>query len=248
MTYLFGNWKMYSTIAESHTLIDAIATMPVSGDASVAVFPNPVVTQYAVDKLTDHDTAVGAQNVIWTPQGAYTGATSAHLYAEMGVTYALVGHSERRHIFGETDEDVRKKVAACIDAGIIPVLCIGETKEDLDQGKTEYRLKKQLQKALDGVSILTDQLIIAYEPVWAISHGGEGTPCTPEQAATAHAYIKKEVATYTDTHVPVLYGGSVSPTNIASYLGFEEVDGVLVGHASIDADAWKQMIDVVTNT
>lgn len=246
MTYLFGNWKMYMTVEESVALTEVLATLKFNASkVTVGVFPNTLVFERVQEMLERSDIALGAQNVSWVPQGAYTGATSAHLFATAGATYALVGHSERRYIFGETNADVRKKLEATLDAGLTAILCIGETKEDVDDGKTEYRLKKQLHEALDGLSVEAGKLIIAYEPVWAISHGGHGVACSAERAAEAHTMIRSLTSEILESSVPVIYGGSVTPDNLAAYLTSSVIDGVLVGHASIYSDNWINMIEMI---
>lgn len=235
---------MYSTVEESVALTEAIATLSFDTDKlTVAVFPNTLVFERVQELLENSPIEVGAQNVSWVPQGAYTGATSAHLFATAGASYALVGHSERRYIFGETDTDIRKKLEAVIDAGMTAVLCIGETAEDVQDDKSTYRLKKQLQKALEGLDVQEGQLIVAYEPVWAISSAGSGTPCSPEKAAEMHGIIRDEIATYLDISVPLIYGGSVSPQNMGAYITSPFIDGVLVGHASVNPENWVQMVE-----
>lgn len=242
MKYLFGNWKMYLSNEETEALASSLAALEIdTNKVTVAVFPNILLFAAVEAALKNSALSVGAQNVSWVSQGAYTGAVSAHLFADAGASYALVGHSERRHVFGETDDDVRKKVEASLDAGLTPVVCIGETREDLDDGRTEYRLKKQIMKVFEGLE-LDRPLVVAYEPVWAISNAGAGTPCDPETAATVHAFIKKEIATYTDAAIPVVYGGSVKPANIDAYLAMNTIDGVLPGNASTKADSFEQMV------
>lgn len=245
LMYIFGNWKMYLSHEQAKAHAQAIAGIEIPAEAAVAVFPDVLSLVEVRDSLTEADVALGAQNVAWVPQGAYTGATSAALVSEVGCEYALVGHSERRHIFGETNDAVRKKLEACLDAGITPVLCIGETAEDKEHGKQEYRLKKQLMKALDGLVLRDNQLIVAYEPVWAISQGGKGMACEPADVAKTHAWLKEEVKQYTDACIPLLYGGSTNPENVVGYTSLEDVDGVLVGHASTDAARFEAMVRAV---
>lgn len=142
----------------------------------------------------------------------------------------LAGHSERRHIFGESDADVRKKIDACLDAGLVPVICIGETKQEKENGKREYRLKKQLMIAFEGLELSAKRrAMIAYEPVWAI---GTGDACAPADADDIHGWIRMELKKYTGTTVPILYGGSVDEKNMNEYLSLPTVDGLLIGSAS----------------
>lgn len=239
MKYLFGNWKMYLSNGDSLALAQDLHDVSAEG-VTLAVFPNTLSFREVCQALSDSDISCGAQNVSWTPQGAYTGATSAHLFADSGATYALVGHSERRHVFGEGNEVIRKRLDACIAEGLTPVLCIGETAEDREQNKAEYRIKKQLMKALEGLESAPKQLFVAYEPVWAI---GTGDACDPEEAVRMIELIKAEITQYIDTEVAVLYGGSVNSENMVSYVSHEAVDGVLVGRASTDAQSYRDMID-----
>lgn len=244
MKYIFGNWKMYLDVEESHALAQEIAGLNIPDQVEAAVFPNTLVFAQVQEVLKKSDISVGAQNLNWVPQGAYTGATSAHLFAQARAEYALVGHSERRHLFGENNDDVRKKLEACLDAEITPVLCVGETAEDLDDGKREYRLKKQLQKALEGLDLSGDrEMLIAYEPVWAIAGSGEGRACSPEDCAEVFLWLKEEIRQYTDATIPLLYGGSVKPDTVLSYLSLEAVDGVLTGTASTEATSFTAMIE-----
>jgi len=243
MKYIFGNWKMYLDYNQSVDLINKLSPEIFdSKKVAVAVFPNELVFARAAEAFSGSVISVGAQNVNWAPLGAYTGATSAHLFKQAGAEYSLVGHSERRYIFGETNDDVRKKVEACFDAGLVPVVCVGETAEDLESGKREYRLKKQMMKVFEGLDLTRNRILIAYEPVWAISGSGEGQPCAPADCEDAHGWIKNELKQYTDADVKVLYGGSVKPDNVLSYLSLETVDGVLAGGASTKFDSLMALI------
>ena len=242
-TYIFGNWKMYLGFDESNILVHALLQQKyVADNMCIAIFPSALAIREVAMAAQDTPIAVGAQNVNWNPKGAYTGEVSAHMFKDVGCTYALIGHSERRHIFGESNEDVRKKLEACVDVGLIPELCIGETKEDREAGKTQYRLKKQLMKALDGLDMRGGQLIIAYEPVWAI---GTGDACLPDDARDVIGWIREEVKLYQSGIVPVLYGGSVSGDNVVSYVSQTEIDGVLVGGASSTYDTFSTLISRV---
>jgi triosephosphate isomerase len=216
MKHIFANWKMYLGFKQSLELIGKIENFSFGvGKINFAVFPIDLAVTEAVKLLQDKKIHVGAQNIAWVPQGAYTGAVSAHIFKETGCKYALVGHSERRYIFGETDEDVHKKIEACIDAGIIPVLCVGETEKDKEDGKKDYRLKKQLFKALEGVNLVGSKIIIAYEPVWAI---GTGNACDPLEAEETHMFLVEEMKQFMTERPPLLYGGSVNSDNVLSYL------------------------------
>ncbi|MBI5728346.1 MAG: triose-phosphate isomerase [Candidatus Magasanikbacteria bacterium] len=240
MKYFFANWKMYLDLEESCAVARSLVGLSFDErNIGVAVFPTLLALAAVRDILRDSAVAVGAQNVSWAPKGAYTGAVSSVLLQAVGCRYALVGHSERRHIFGETSDEVRKKLAAVLDAGLVPVLCIGETQADRDADKTTYRLKKQLMKALDGLALGDADLLVAYEPVWAI---GTGVPCGAAEAEAIHGWIKQEVKSYLGREVPVLYGGSVTSSNVAEYAARSLIDGVLVGSASTKIAAWSEFI------
>ena len=239
MKYIFGNTKMYLTLEESVGLAGTIKSLPISSDYTVALFPTALAFGHMVETLQGTSFALGAQNVAWTPKGAYTGAVSAQLYKEAGAAYALVGHSERRYIFGETNDDVRKKVEACLAAKITPVVCIGETHEDKQQNTRTLRLREQIKAVFEGLSLGEEKILLAYEPVWAISSLSQGEPCTPADVQDVHDWIREELKQYTDQNVPILYGGSVNSENIVSYMELPQVDGVLVGNASTKPEFWQ---------
>lgn len=238
MKYIFANWKMYLGLKESIALARAMVALPKKKGIEIALFPSALAMTDVIDACKKKKILVGAQNCAWTPAGAYTGAISARMFRDVGCSYALVGHSERRHIFGETDTAVRNKLEACLRVGLTPVLCIGETKEERDAGKRAYRLKKQLMTALDGLE-LTGPVLIAYEPVWAI---GTGDACAPTDADDVHHFIRQELKQYTDAAMPMLYGGSVDEKNAASYLALSTVDGLLVGGASTKKSGFAGII------
>lgn len=243
MKYLFANWKMYLDFDESCMLASQVREWLYDSDAvTLALFPASIAAREVGMIVAGTDIQLGAQNVAWVPKGAYTGAVSALMYKGIGCTYALVGHSERRHIFGESDTDVRKKVEACLDAGIVPVVCIGETKEEKEEGKREYRLKKQLLKIFKDLDLGGRKIIIAYEPVWSI---GTGDACLPADAEDIHLWIRTEIKQYTDSEVPILYGGSVNAENVVSYLSRTAIDGVLVGSMSAKEETFRTLIEVV---
>ncbi len=239
MRYLFGNWKMYLNEEESIRLAQRISELSLDTQFSYAVFPNAIAFAGVRDILRDTSFSVGAQNVSWVPRGAYTGATSAELFRESGARYALVGHSERRYIFGEDDSAVRKKIEACVDAELTPVVCIGEEKHDRDEGKAEYRLRKQIMKVFEDLPTAPTIVIVAYEPVWAI---GTGDACSDDEAVRMITLIKEEIARYYAGAIAVLYGGSVDAHNVHTYLAHGVIDGVLIGKASADASTFETII------
>lgn len=235
MKYFVANWKMYCSPEQSVGLAQAYQEIVVPAGIEAIVAPTALSFVQTAQTLRSTDWELAAQNVTWTPQGAYTGAISAEFFAEAGARYALVGHSERRHIFGEDNEDITKKLAAILASGVTPILCIGETAEDLADKKQQYRLKRQLE-VLNTIPP-ESKFLIAYEPVWAISGSGEGKACLPADVEDVHGFIRRELATMGFVETSILYGGSVTPENAASYMSVPEVAGVLIGSASIHPEA-----------
>jgi triosephosphate isomerase len=218
-----GNWKMYKGPATTAEFCLVLRDEELGG-VDVVVCPPYVSLAVAVQLLAGTEIAVAAQNVHWEPEGPFTGEISAPMLRELGVYGAIVGHSERRQLFGETDEGVAKRTRAALDAGLFVIACVGETDEERDRGETQDVLRRQ-------VSVLEadENLVVAYEPVWAI---GTGKTATPEIAQEAHSFIKSLL------DVPVLYGGSVKPDNAAELLYLQDVDGALVGGASLELDSF----------
>jgi triosephosphate isomerase len=219
-----GNWKMYKGPAETAEFCRELRERDLNG-VDVVVCPPYVSLAEAVQVLAGTEIAVAAQNVHWEAQGAFTGEVSASMLQELGVYGAIVGHSERRQHFGETDESVAMRARAALAAGLFVIACVGETEDEREAGATEDVLRRQV-----AVLEPDDNLVVAYEPVWAI---GTGKTATPELAQEAHAFIKSLL------DVPVLYGGSVKPENAAELLGQPDVDGALVGGASLDVDSFE---------
>jgi len=218
-----GNWKMYKGPGETAEFCLGLREQELEG-VDVVICPAFVSLAVAVQLLAGTEIAVAAQNVHWEEEGAYTGEISASMLRELGVYGAIVGHSERRQHFGETDETVARRAHAALEAGLFVIACVGETEQEREHGETEDVLRRQAS-ALEA----DDNLVVAYEPVWAI---GTGKTATPEIAQEAHAFVK------TVLDVPVLYGGSVKPDNAAELLGQPDVDGALVGGASLDLDSF----------
>jgi triosephosphate isomerase (TIM) len=218
-----GNWKMFKGPAETAEFCLGLRETLLEG-VDVVVCPPYVSLAVAVQLLAGTEIAVAAQNVHWELEGAFTGEISATMLREIGVYGAIVGHSERRQVFGETDETVATRTKTALEAGLFVIACVGETEEERERGTTEDVLRRQ-------VSVLEadDNLVVAYEPVWAI---GTGKTATPELAQEAHAFVKSLL------DVPVLYGGSVKPENAAELLAQPDVDGALVGGASLDLDSF----------
>jgi triosephosphate isomerase (TIM) len=228
-----GNWKMFKGPAETAEFCLALREQELDG-ADVVVCPPFVSLAVAVQLLAGTEIAVAAQNVHWEGEGAFTGEISARMLLELGVYGAIVGHSERRQHFGETDESVAKRARAALEAGLFVIACVGETEQERERGETEAVLRRQ-------VSVLEadDNLVVAYEPVWAI---GTGKTATPEIAQDAHAFVK------TLLDVPVLYGGSVKPDNAAELLAQKDVDGALVGGASLELDSFLAICRAATRS
>lgn len=246
MKYIFGNWKLYLNDEQSFVLAQSLSKLKFDAQQlTVSVFPTALSFSRVTLALKESDIAVGVQNVGHTPLGAYTGEISAHVFAQAGAKYALVGHSERRYVFQEDIDTTVKKMNACIDAGIIPILCIGETKEDVAENKIEYRLRRQLIPVLEGLETKNSQWLIAYEPVWAISQGGVGAPCPPVDALERHNTILVICSEYDVDDVPILYGGSVNADNIEAYVTTPGIDGVLVGHSSVNIEEFTLMVEKI---
>lgn len=213
-------------------------------DRQVLFFPPAVSVPAVVDSLKERqDIRVGVQNIHWEDKGAFTGEVSATMARDAGATMALVGHSERRHVFGETDEETAGKVAAAVRAGLTPMLCIGEKLEERERGETEMVVLRQLRAGIAKVEPhAIGAMMLAYEPVWAI---GTGKTATPADASAIHAVIRRELKAILGdkaTGVPICYGGSVNRGNAQALLGASDVDGLLVGGASLDADGWSSIV------
>jgi triosephosphate isomerase (TIM) len=216
-----GNWKMFKGPSETRAFADAFEP-PVGVDV-VLCPPFP-----SLAAAVDAGLSAYAQNVHWAPEGAFTGEASAPMLNELGVQGAIVGHSERRRLFGETDETVARRTIAALEHGLGVIACVGESEEEREAGQTELVLRLQVESIRDAVGP-HERLVIAYEPVWAI---GTGKTATPDQAQEAHAFIKSLV------DVPMLYGGSVKPENADELLSQADVDGALVGGASLEVESF----------
>jgi triosephosphate isomerase len=239
-----GNWKMYKTVAEAEEYIQALLPRVSSTDGvEVAICPTYTALQAMVDSTRGSRVAVFAQNMHQAPEGAFTGEVSAAMLSELDVAGVILGHSERRELFGETDRALQLKVPTALEAGLQPILCVGETEEERDRGDTERKLRHQVQEDLAKVPIeRLGEIVIAYEPIWAI---GTGRVATPEQAQDAIAFVRALVADRSREEAErtrVLYGGSVKPENAAELLALPDVDGALVGGASLDAESFAAIV------
>jgi triosephosphate isomerase len=241
-----GNWKMHKTTQEAEAFLDALlATVVPRTSVEIAVFPPFTALERSVRLVAGSDIAVGAQNVHPEPQGAFTGEISCSMLAAAGCRYVLIGHSERRHIFGESETFLREKLAAVLDhVGLDPVLCVGETLEERRGEAAQERVLAQLETALAGRQAdAIGAMIVAYEPVWAI---GTGETATPEDAQEACSWIRGFLAERFGADVAsstrILYGGSVKPANAEALLSQPDIDGALVGGASLDPEAFAAIV------
>ncbi|MDY6822407.1 MAG: triose-phosphate isomerase [Thermodesulfobacteriota bacterium] len=243
--FIAGNWKMFKTCDEAEQSARELASL-VTGATDRDIMIAPAFTSlWPVSRaVAGSNVAVGGQNLHWETEGAFTGEISAAMLTSAGCEYVIIGHSERRQFFNETDEAVNKKIQAAAAAGLKPVMCIGESEAERDAKKTFSVLDKQVKNGLKGL-VLNDvtNLTIAYEPVWAI---GTGKTATSDQAQEAHAYIRNLVqecfdAAFAGT-IRILYGGSVKPANIAELMSMDDIDGALVGGASLEAKTFAEIV------
>jgi triosephosphate isomerase (TIM) len=240
-----ANWKMYKTPDQTREFFRNFLPLVSSHDRDqIAVCTPDVDLAAAVDSTKDSNVSIGGQNVHWKAEGAFTGETSAAMLLAVGVTHVIVGHSERRQYFGETDDTVNLRLKAALEAGLTAICCVGEVLEEREAGLTEDVLRRQCVRAFHAISARkAAKLVVAYEPVWAI---GTGKTATPELAAEAHAVIRREATEiFGDefaAHLRILYGGSVKPENAFSLMVHEEIDGALVGGASLDPKSFAAIV------
>jgi triosephosphate isomerase len=240
-----GNWKMHGTIAEAEervaSLLPRIAT---AEHADVAVCVPFTALQAVVDSTRGSSLGVYAQNMHHEPSGAFTGEVSAPMLTEIEVHGVVLGHSERRQLFGETDKALQLKVPAALEAGLVPILCVGETEDERENGDTERRLRHQVQEGLEKVALdRLGEVVVAYEPIWAI---GTGKVATSEQAQDALAFVRALVADRDKEQAQltrILYGGSMKPDNAAELLALPDCDGGLVGGASLDVEQFTAIVE-----
>ena len=244
--FIAGNWKMNKTAAEAKALCEALkeSLAPLAGKVEVAVCPTFTSLATAVEVLKGSNVKVGAQNIHWAENGAFTGEISGAMLKEIGVEYVIIGHSERRQYFGETDETVNKRMQAALANGLKPILCIGETLEEREGNKTEAVLEQQIKGAFaDICECKMDQITIAYEPVWAI---GTGKTATPEMAEETHAFIRKTIAALYNEAIAdamvIQYGGSMKPENAQALVAQADIDGGLIGGAALKADSFTALV------
>jgi len=246
-----GNWKMFKTVKEALVLVsDLKKNLSPPSDREYIVAP-PFTALFSVAcEISGSPLKLSAQDCFWENEGAYTGEVSPSMLKDVGCSHVIIGHSERRQYFGENDEKVKKKVSASLGAGLIPIMCIGETLEEREAGKTFSVIERQLKGGMKDLSIAESEgFIIAYEPVWAI---GTGKTATPEQAEEVHAFIRNMLEKMYDQNlsqaIRILYGGSVKPENIDALMAKPDIDGALVGGASLKTDTFLKICQFIRTT
>lgn len=240
--FIAGNWKMNGNLTANAALIQALRAGIGAPACDVAVCPPSIYLPQLRELLVGQDAiALGSQNVSQHLNGAYTGDVSAEMLKELGVRYAIVGHSERRMHQAETDTNVAVKAKRALEAGITPIVCVGETQRERDEGMTDYIVRRQLAAVVQLVGHCVHEIVVAYEPVWAI---GTGNTATPEQAQQVHAVLRKQLQAATEKAdtIRILYGGSMNAQNAAQLLAQPDIDGGLIGGASLKADDFLAII------
>jgi triosephosphate isomerase len=240
-----GNWKMNTNLAEAEQLALAVVRSAAEMlDREVMIAPPFTAMGQVADILCDSRVILGAQNICWAEKGAFTGEISPVMFKELGGQMAIIGHSERRHIFGESNQLINRRLIGAMENGLVPILCIGEQLAEREANQTWTLLEDQIRSGLAGITIGDPgQLVMAYEPVWAI---GTGVTASPAQAQEAHAFIRKLLASMFEKHIAsqirILYGGSVVPDNVDTLMSQEDVDGTLVGGAALNAESFDRII------
>ncbi|MBZ5604341.1 MAG: triose-phosphate isomerase [Acidobacteriia bacterium] len=243
---LAGNWKMHKTAAETSSFVEAFAPMVAHAKhAEIVICPTFVNLPAAIGSARSTNVEIGAQDVFWLKEGAYTGEISAPSLTAIGCRWVIIGHSERRQYFGETDETVFKKTIAALDAGLKPIVCVGERLEERESGATETVCGGQFTGGIAGLTLEQfAKIVIAYEPVWAI---GTGKTATPEIASDTHRFVRGEIRKRFGAEAAgscrILYGGSVKPDNIKGLMAQPEIDGALVGGASLDPASFAAIVN-----
>jgi len=244
MAVIAGNWKMHMGAAQTRAFFAELDLDESASKNELLIFP-PVSSLGVAAACPDRDSRIqlGVQNIHWQDEGAFTGETSAPMAAEAGASHVLIGHSERRHVFGETNEEVALKIAACCSHGLVPVVCVGETLAQRQEGRVDEVILGQLDAALQALEGNDGRFLLAYEPVWAI---GTGKTATSAQAQEVHAFIRNLVGDIFDEDTArrsrIQYGGSVKPDNARELMSQTDVDGALVGGASLDVRNFSEII------
>jgi triosephosphate isomerase (TIM) len=243
--FLAANWKMYKTVHDAVVYVKEFRSMVKDvTDAEIVVAPPFTAIHAAAEAARNSPIGIAAQDLYWEREGAFTGEVSAAMIKEAGAEYVIIGHSERRRLFGETDGTVNRRTLAALGGGLTPIVCIGETLEERDRNETFAVLDRQIKDGLEAfIAEQVAALVVAYEPVWAI---GTGRNATPEQAAEAHAHIRSRLRQWfggdAAEQCHVIYGGSVKPDNIRDIVAHPDVDGALVGGASLDVQAFHEIV------
>jgi triosephosphate isomerase (TIM) len=242
--FIAGNWKMYKTIPEAVDLARKLAEgLADVRDRDIMIAPPFTMLAPVAFVLADSTVSLGAQDVFWEKEGAFTGEVSPGMLKDAGCRHAIIGHSERRQFFGETDQTVNRKVKAALEAGLSAVMCVGETLRERESGKTLEVVGRQVREGLRDLAPGADHFSLAYEPVWAI---GTGRTATPDQAQEVHAFLRKTLGEVLGAGaagaIRILYGGSVKADNIADLMSREDIDGALVGGASLKADSFISIV------
>ena len=238
-----ANWKMNMNINDGLSLVDSILDSSPSKKSQVIFFPPSIALNVIGDRLKNSAYKVGVQNIHHEQSGAFTGEISAQMIKSLNVQYVIIGHSERRQFFHETDYQVNRKIHNALSADLFPILCIGETLEQRESGETSKVLKKQLSSALKDVDSDVKGLIVAYEPVWAI---GTGITANSNQVNDAHSFINETTSQLFENRIPILYGGSANADNAAELFQVKNVDGFLIGGASLKSESFCQIIKNIT--
>ncbi|MBU0672133.1 MAG: triose-phosphate isomerase [Candidatus Margulisbacteria bacterium] len=236
-----GNWKMFKTEAEAVDFAKKIKPLVADVHDRIIIIcpPYPVLSKMC-DELCNSNIALGAENLFWEDEGAFTGEVSGPMLKAVGCTYVIIGHSERRQYFGETDETVNKRIKAALKHNLYPIVCVGEKLEERENGSTFNVVETQIKGAFKDISVEQwDNIVIAYEPVWAI---GTGKTATPEQAQEVHAFIRKLLPEEVAEGTRILYGGSVKPANVKELMAQPDIDGGLVGGASLKVDSFVELV------
>ncbi|ETW96130.1 MAG: triosephosphate isomerase [Candidatus Entotheonella factor] len=240
-----ANWKLHKTVAEAQQFIESLKAGTAKLEGIDVVLAAPFTALYAMSKqLRGTSIHLAAQDVFWESQGAYTGEVSAPMLVDVGCSHVIIGHSERRQYFGETDDTVQRKVQAALTSGLAPIVCIGETLEQRQAGETFNIIETQIRSGLAGCDASSaSRLVLAYEPIWAI---GTGVTATPAEAQDVHRQIRRLLAELWDEEaaqaIRIQYGGSVKPDNVVSLMAESDIDGALIGGASLEADSFIQIL------
>ncbi len=241
-----GNWKMNKTTAEARDLAAKLIPLVSSArDREIVLAPAFTALQAVSDTIRGTNMVVSAQNLFWEDKGAFTGEISAEMLLDLGCKYVIIGHSERRQYFGETDETVNRKIRQALNKGLLPIVCVGELLSERDAGKAHEVIDRQVTGALKGVTAAEmSKIVVAYEPVWAI---GTGKTVTPDQANEIHAFIRQKIKSLYSNEVAeglrIQYGGSVTPENVTALMNKPDIDGALVGGASLKPESFAALVN-----